>query len=48
MGAVALNLAFTGKLMAGAGMTVTRAPGTTHITGTATSSAGTYSVDITR
>jgi len=47
-GALALNLAFTGQLMAGANNTVERATGTTHITGTATSSAGTYQVDVTR
>jgi hypothetical protein len=47
-GSLALNLSFSGNLQAGTGMTVERAPGTTHITGTATSSAGTYSVDVTR
>jgi hypothetical protein len=47
-GNVMLNLAFTGELQAGAGMTVERKPGTTHITGTATSQPGTYTVDVTR
>jgi hypothetical protein len=48
-GALALNLSFTGTLQPGdAGAGVVRAPGTTHITGTATSSAGTYTVDVTR
>lgn len=47
-GDLALNLAFAGTLQAGAGSTVTRRPGTTHITGTATSSAGTYTVDVVR
>ncbi len=47
-GTVTLNLAFTGTLQAGTGSTVERAPGTTHITGTATSPAGTYDVDVTR
>jgi hypothetical protein len=47
-GAVALNLSFAGNLMAGPNNTVERATGTTHITGTATSAAGTYTVDVTR
>jgi hypothetical protein len=47
-GDLTLNLSFTGLLQAGSGTTVTRQPGTTHITGTATSSAGTYNVDVTR
>ena len=47
-GDLALNLAFTGMLQAGAGSTVIRQPGTTHITGTATSAAGTYTVDVVR
>ena len=48
-GDLALNLTFSGTLQAGpGGVGVTRAPGTTHITGTATSSAGTYNVDVTR
>jgi phage baseplate assembly protein gpV len=46
---VTLTLSFTGTLMAGttAG-TVVRAPGTTHITGTAVSDYGTFNVDVTR
>jgi len=50
-GRVDLNLAFTGELQpnadGGAGG-VTRKPGTVHITGTATSPAGVYNVDVTR
>ena len=45
---VTLTLAFTGTLQAGTGMTVIRAPGTTHITGTAVSDYGTFNVDVTR
>jgi phage baseplate assembly protein gpV len=45
---VTLALTFTGTLQAGANNTVIRAPGTTHITGTATSDYGTYTVDVTR
>ena len=48
-GDLALNLTFTGMLQAGSGgAIVTRQPGTTHITGTATSAAGTYNVNVTR
>jgi len=47
-GDLTLNLSFTGLLQPGSGTTVTRQPGTTHITGTATSSAGTYTVNVTR
>jgi hypothetical protein len=47
-GSVTLNLAFTGTLQSGGNNTVVRAPGTTHITGTATSDYGTYTVDVTR
>jgi hypothetical protein len=47
-GTVSLNLAFTGMLQMAAGGGVERKPGTTHITGTATSPAGTYNVDVTR
>lgn len=46
--AVMLNLTFTGDLQAGANNTVERKPGTTHITGTAVSDYGTYTVDVTR
>jgi hypothetical protein len=45
---VTLTLAFTGDLQAGAGSTVERKPGTTHITGTAVSDYGTFTVDVTR
>lgn len=49
-GDVALNLAFTGQLQPNAAdmSKVERKPGTTRITGTATSPAGTYQVDVTR
>jgi len=48
-GQVSLTLSFSGRIEAGteAG-TVVRKVGTTHITGTATSPAGTYNVDVTR
>lgn len=42
-----LNLSFTGQLQAGANNTVERKPGTTMVTGTATSGAGTYNVMVT-
>lgn len=45
-GTATLNLTFTGVLQDMAG-TVIRMPGTTNITGTATSGDGTYNVDIT-
>jgi len=45
---ITLNLTFTGTLQAGPSNTVVRAPGTTHITGSATSDYGTYMVDVTR
>ncbi len=49
MGDVMLNLTFAGSLQAGTGANkVERKPGTTHITGTATSKYGTYNVDVTR
>ena len=50
-GRIDLNLSFTGQLQPNAdGGTggVARVPGTVHITGTATSSAGVYNVDVTR
>lgn len=49
-GDVVLNLSFSGQLQPNpADMTkVERKPGTTRITGTATSPAGTYQVDVTR
>ena len=47
-GSVTLTLTFTGQLQAGTGTQVLRKPGTTHITGTATSGDGTYNVDVTR
>jgi hypothetical protein len=51
-GPVTLNLMFSGDLQpaaadAGTGGGVTRKPGTTHVTGTATSPAGTFKVDVT-
>lgn len=47
-GSVQLNLTFTGTLQPGTGTKVERKPGTTRITGTATSGAGVYKVDVTR
>ena len=47
-GTVTLALIFAGVLQAGAGSTVERKPGTTTITGTATSKYGTYAVGLTR
>jgi len=47
-GQVSLALSFAGQTQAGPNNTVVRKPGTTHITGTATSPAGTYNVDVTR
>lgn len=50
-GPVTLNLTFTGDLEANpdAGANgVIRKPGTTHVTGTATSPSGTFSVDVTK
>ena len=48
-GQVSLTLNFAGQIESGGdGGTVVRKPGTTHITGTATSPAGTYNVDVTR
>lgn len=46
-GELNFNLAFTGSLQPGAGTKVERKPGTTHVTGTATSAAGTFMVDVT-
>jgi hypothetical protein len=49
-GSVTLNLQFAGDLEPVPGSTslVQRKPGTTHITGTATSNFGVYQVDLTR
>lgn len=47
-GDLVLNLSFVGELQSGTGGIVERKPGTTRITGTATSSAGTFNVDVTR
>lgn len=47
-GTVALNLTFSGTLQPGTGTKVERTPGTTRITGTATSGAGVYQVNVTR
>jgi hypothetical protein len=46
-GDVSLDLTFTGTLMAGPSNTVVRVPGSTHVTGTATSGNGMYMVDVT-
>ena len=45
---VTLTLAFNGTLQSGGNNTVVRAPGSTHITGTAVSDYGTFTVDVTR
>jgi hypothetical protein len=51
-GPVTLNLTFTGDLEpnpdGGAGAGVVRKPGTTHVTGSAVSPAGTFTVDVTK
>lgn len=47
-GSLTLNLSFVGQIQAGAGGLVERKPGTTRITGTATSAAGVFNVDVTR
>jgi hypothetical protein len=46
-GDVTLNLTFTANLADAGGGKVTRAAGTTHITGTAVQGDGTYDVDVT-
>jgi hypothetical protein len=46
-GDVTLDLTFTGTLMSGSNNTVVRVPGSTHVTGTATSGDGVYMVDVT-
>jgi hypothetical protein len=46
--AITLTLSFSGNLQAGPNNTVVRAPGSTHVTGTAVSDYGTYNVDVTR
>ncbi len=46
-GDVSLDLMFTGMLMSGPSNTVVRVPGSTHVTGTATSGNGVYMVDVT-
>jgi hypothetical protein len=46
-GDVTLDLTFSGTLMADSGDTVVRVPGSTHVTGTATSGDGVYMVDVT-
>jgi phage baseplate assembly protein gpV len=45
---VTLAVTFTGNLQSGGNNTVVRAPGTTHVVGTATSDYGTYAIDVTR
>ena len=47
-GQVSLALSFSGQIDSGGSGTVMRKPGTTRITGTATSPAGTYNVDVNR
>jgi hypothetical protein len=46
-GDATLDLTFTGTLMSGGNNTVVRVPGSTHVTGTATSGDGMYAVDVT-
>ena len=46
-GPVTINIAFSGTI-SGAQPQVVRQPGTTRITGTATSGGGTYKIDVTR
>ena len=46
-GLVTLSIVFSGSIT-GAQPQVIRQPGTTHITGTATSGGGTYKIDVTR
>jgi hypothetical protein len=43
---VTLDLTFSGTLMSGGNSTVVRVPGSTHVTGTATSGDGVYMVDL--
>jgi hypothetical protein len=50
-GSVELDLAFNGDIAAhtsGGTSSVIRKPGSTHITGTATSSAGVFTVDVSK
>lgn len=47
-GTVTLDVTFSGELQAGDGGAVERKPGTTHITGTATSGDDTFNIDLTR
>ena len=47
-GTVALAVTFNGDLQANDAGGVERKPGTTHITGTATSGTGVYNIDVTR
>lgn len=47
-GQVNLKIVFTGTLQSGGGNIVQRKPGTTRITGTATSGPGVYTIDVTR
>ncbi|HEY2370412.1 MAG TPA: hypothetical protein VGH87_28645, partial [Polyangiaceae bacterium] len=47
-GTVDLAVTFTGSLEANDAGGVERKPGSTHITGTATSGSGIYQIDLTR
>jgi hypothetical protein len=47
-GEVTLAVTFSGSLESSDAGTVERQPGTTHVTGTATSGSGTYTIDVTR
>jgi hypothetical protein len=45
-GSVTLALTFAGQIESAGGSTIARVPGSTHITGTATSAFGTYTIDL--
>ena len=47
-GTVTLSVSFTGSLEPSDAGGVERKPGSTHITGTATSGSGTYAIDVTK
>jgi hypothetical protein len=47
-GTITLSLSFAGNLESAGGQMIRRAVGSTHVTGTATSDYGTYTIDLTR
>jgi MYXO-CTERM domain-containing protein len=47
-GDVVLAVSFAGQIQSAGGGKIRRVPGTTHVTGTATSRFGTYTIDLTR